>query len=254
MWRINPSPQDYNLAVLTNRVPGHRMISIIGHTTALTTTRTTVYPGGSMLNIDQSGLHASPSTVCIASESINDTAAGTGARSALLTGLDSAGKLQTETVSMNGQTETASVKTYSAVNGFSSGSWGSSTLNEGIMHIGNGPFTGGIPSVKYFSMDAETNKAHTAYFSVPSEKKLFIRQLILNVATTNKDVSFFVERSENGINWFTEFPLGMEPGEFQARIMDVRGFEESTHIRMEAKSSASGTDVTVAITGELMPT
>ena len=243
---------DYNLDVLRGLIAGHSMVLIEGHDEALTTTRTTVTPTATTTNIDQSGLDTTPATVDVASTSANDTSAGSGVRTVTLSGLDSSGVAQSEIITLNGQTEVTSANTYSAVLGLRSVTWGATTWNEGTLWAGNGTFTSGVPATKYFAMGIRQNKGLTAYYVVPAGKTLYVRDATLMISTTNKDVDFFLEQSSNGINWFTEIVFGVEPGDFQDEIRALPGIIAGQHIRIEAKSSASGTDATVILEGELV--
>lgn len=241
---------DYNLEVLKGNVPNSSMVFLNGHDQALTTTRTTVHPTGTTANIDQSGLASSAATVDVASTDANDDDGDSGLRTLLLQGLDSSGNAQSETITMNGQTEVTSANTYSAITGMIGTSWGASAYNEGTVWCGNGTFTGGVPATKYFSMDANGNKALTAYIVVPTSQTYYMRQITLAVATSNKDVDFYLETSSNGLNWITQAVFGMEPFTWQGNIIAVPGLVAGTHVRVEAQSSASGTDVTAIVAFE----
>ncbi len=244
--------KDYNLEVLRGNVAGHTMVAIEGHDEDLTTTHTTIHPSGTTLNIDQSGIDATPATVDVASTDADDTSAGAGVRTLTLSGLDSSGVAQSETITMNGQTEVTSSGTYSAVLGLRCLTWGASTFNEGTIWCGNGTFTAGVPGTKYFSMNPEFNNALTAYYVVPAGKTLYLREFTMTVATTNKDVEFFIDQSANGVNWFTEIVFGMEPGEFQDDLRAIPGIVAGQHVRVEGISSASGTDVSTVLSCELV--
>lgn len=250
---VTPLPgTDHSIEVRLGNVPGHTMVAIEGHDEDLTTTRTTVHPSGSTANIDQSGIDGTPATIDVASTDVDDTSAGAGVRTLTLIGLDSSGDAQSETITMDGQTEVTSSSTYSAIIGLRCLTWGASTNNEGTIWAGNGVFTAGVPATKYFSMNPQFNKALTAYYVVPAGKTLYLREFTMTVATTNKDVDFYVEQSSNGINWFTELVFGMEPGEFQDDIIAIDGIAAGQHVRVEAKSSAASTDVSTVLSCELV--
>ena len=245
--------RDYNLEVLRGNVPGHSMVNIEGHDESLTTTRTTIHPTATTANIDQSVIAATPAVVGVAStDNAADTAGGTGALTVRVFGLDSSGDAQTNDVTLNGTTAVNTGSTFSAVNGLRTLTTGSSNSNTGTIWVGTGSFTAGVPAVKMFSMQGGFNVGHTAYYVVPTGKTLYLRELTLTLATTNKDVDFYIEESTNGILWFTEDVFGLEPGDVQIQIIAVPGVPAGSHIRVEAKSSASGTDVTAILECELV--
>ena len=138
-------PTDYNMEVLKGNVPGSTMVSILGHDEALTTTRTTVHPTATTLNIEQSGIHATPALVKVASTSGNDISAGSGAITVLLIGLDASGNAQSETIALNGQAEVTSANTYCSISKLRVLTTGATNWNEGSLWVGTGTFTGGIP-------------------------------------------------------------------------------------------------------------
>ena len=244
--------RDYNLEVLLGNVPGHAMGSIRGHDSVLDTTRVTLAPTTTTVDINQSTIHATPATVDVASTSTNDDAGGSGLLTVLLIGLDSSGDAQTETITMDGTTAVTSSNTYSAINGLRSISWGATTWNEGDIWVGTGTFTAGVPAVHMFAMGIRQNVGLTAYYTVPNAKRLVIRQLLFAVGTTNKDVEFFIEQSANGTNWFTEIELPFEPGELTSDVIGIAALPAGQHIRLEAISSASGTQATGVLGFELV--
>ena len=99
----------YNLEVLRGNIPGHSMISMRGHDhTVPNGGPFGLSPqfGGSSHQFDQSALKTTPAAVAVAStDNTNDNAAGTGALTVRITGLDSNGDGQTANETMNGTTE-----------------------------------------------------------------------------------------------------------------------------------------------------
>lgn len=239
---------DYYTRVRQGAIAGHSMVMIIGHDDAVTTTKTTVSPTLTTLNIDQSDLDATPATVDIASSNVNDTSAGTGLQTCRLSGLSSAGVAQSETISMNGQTEVASSNTYSAVCGLRGLTWGSGTVNAGEIWAGNGIFTAGVPATKYFTIEAGLNKGTTAYYVVPAGHTLYAEKISLLLGSSGKDLKFFIESSDEGVNFVTEDPFEIESGSvFPGDVIALPGFVAGTHVRIEAISSVSSTSVTVTL-------
>lgn len=245
---------EYNLDVLRGKVPGHTMIAINGHDQALDNTRTTIAPSLTTSNIDQSAIFATPAVVGVAStDNTADAAAGTGALTVRVFGLDASGDAQTNDVTLTGQTAANTADTFSAINGFRVLTTGSSNSNTGTLWIGTGTFTAGVPAVKLFSMDPLSNKGLTAYYVVPNGKTLYLRQFIMTVATANKDVDFYIEQSSDGSFWYTEGVFGMESGEFTTNVITIPGLAAGTHVRIEAVSSSpGGVDVTSILGCELV--
>lgn len=245
---------DYNLEVLRGNVSGHAMVSITGHNDDSTTTRVVVAPTLTTADIDQSGIHASAATVDIASTDANDTSAGTGLRTLTIDGLDSSGNEQTETITLNGQTEVTSANTYTAINGFIGLTAGSGNTSAGDIWIGNGTFTAGVPDTKYFVGEKNHNHGLTAYRTVPTGKTLFVRQMTVTVVGSNKEIEITTETStDNGNLWIIEDELSGTSGmSFTFPIMSLHSIEAGNHIRVRAEAAGSGSELTVLLACELI--
>ncbi len=113
---------------------------------------------------------ASARILSFASSSTDDDVAGIGALTMLVTGLDSNFDVQSETITLTGQTEVDSVNSYKAVNQMIILSTGSATWNVGHIYCSDSTdtFTGGVPNTRnYFTMETEWNIAFTSIFTVP---------------------------------------------------------------------------------------
>ena len=244
---------DYNLEVLKGNVAGHAMVPILGHTETLTTTKITVASALTTTDIDQSGIHATPAKVKVASSSTDDDAGGTGLLTLLLIGLDADGVAQTETIVMDGQTEVESVKLYSAINGFRGLSAGGGGSNAGTIYVGVGTFTLGVPTTFYFTGEINTNKGTTAYYTVPAGKTLYTRTFVATMTSSNKEAEMHTEISTDGIFWVQETEFGIESGGFeQIIVFTAPGIVAGSHLKLTAKAVAMDTELTALIGAELV--
>lgn len=245
---------EHNLDVLMGIVDGHTMVSINGHDSSIGTTRVTVAPSLASGNIDQSSLATTAATVDVASTDANDTSAGTGLQTLLLEGLDADGVAASETITLSGQTEVTSSNTYSAVTGWRGLTAGSGAKNAGVIWVGAGTFTSGVPATKFFAGDAGFNKGLTAYYVVPTGKVLYLRSFAATIASSTKDVEFFIECSTDGVFWITEDAFGIESGAVfpSAPIRALPGLTAGMHVRVEAESSGASTIVSAILDCELV--
>lgn len=246
---------DYNIEVRLGNVAGRSMVDISGHNEDLGTTRTTVAPTLDTLDIDQSDLDTTPVTVDVAStENTQDVdTTGTGLRSLTLIGLDSAGDAQSETILMNGNTEVVSSNTYSAILGWEGLTWGATGYNEGVIWVGNGTFTAGVPATKYFSGDIRHNNGLSAYYVVPNAKTLYLQQIVVNATTAAAAVEVFVETGPDGAIWFTKDIFGFDAGGvITVPIIGMAGLVAGTHVRLQGVASAASTDTTAILSGMLV--
>jgi hypothetical protein len=249
------SQGDYNIDVGEGNVSGISFISIMGHDDALTTTRTTIHPTATTLNIDQSAISATPAVVEVASTSADDALSGpgTGAHSVRVIGLDASGDAQTEVVDLTGTTEAATLLTFSAVTGLRVTAVGSGKKNAGTIWCGTGTFTGGVPAVKLASMDIAYNKAMTGYYVVPTGKTLYIKAISITTQSSTKKVGdVFIEQSTDGLFWVTEAAFGFsDASDVQFDVFALPGLAAGTHIRIEAVSTGT-TEITAILGCELV--
>ena len=91
--------EPFELQVARGQIQGHSAFCQFGINGAVGQTLETVWVGGGTYSFPTSA-----TTTTISSSSADDTAAGTGARTVRVEGLDAAYALVSETASMNGQT------------------------------------------------------------------------------------------------------------------------------------------------------
>lgn len=248
--------RDYNIEVILGNVAGRARVSIRGHDE-------TVPNGGPFglspnfglggYQFDQSAIDATPAVVAVAStDNTNDKAAGTGALTVRIFGLDSSGNAQTEDVTMNGTTEATTSNTFSAVHRLEVLTTGSNNANTGTIHCGTGTFTAGVPAVRMLSMEVGHNISLSGYYVVPNAKTLVLRQFIATMSSSTKEVEVDIETSSDGAQWVTQEPFGLEAGDFTTNIISLPKLVAGTHIRLRARGAAASTVVTAILAGELI--
>ena len=108
-----------------------------------------------------------------------DTAAGTGARTVRIVGLDAAFNEITEVVTLNGMTSVSTVNAYFRINSFTVVTAGSGGRNAGIVYVGTGAVVLGKPASVLFSIDTGMNGGLQAMYTVPAGKVLSIAGFFL---------------------------------------------------------------------------
>lgn len=95
---------------------------------------------------------AAAATLGVASTSVNDTSAGTGARTVLIDGLDSNYDRMTEVITLNGQTKVTTTKSFLRINDATVLTVGSLGWNEGTIYFGDSTqtFTAGVPQTSCY--------------------------------------------------------------------------------------------------------
>lgn len=252
---------DFNLEVRKGNVFKHEIVNIIGHKYALGTAEVVVSEVDAGDDLNQSTIDATPATVKISSVDTGDTSGGAGLRTLTLSGLDSSGDAQSETITMNGTTEVVSANTYSAILGLRGLTWGATTWNEGIIYCGSGTVTAGKPAVLFFAMGFDAararggNKGLSAYYVVPNGKTFYGFWLTSTVGTSGKDVQVHIQVSSDGVNWVTEEVFEYESGSVISKPIHGLSMQAAgTHIRITAISSAASTNMAASLDGYLITT
>lgn len=174
--------------------PGVSVMHKFGYSEAINTTFSTVW--------EQGGLYqymATPSIVKISSTNANDAAAGTGARTIQIFGLDANGLEIDETITMNGQTAVNSVKTYSYVYRALVLTAGSGAVAAGIIRVGTGTVTAGVPAVVHAYLDGAENQTQQCAYKIPSNKTGHLRAVYASVGAAKEIEGVIVVRSPGGV-------------------------------------------------------
>ncbi len=112
----------------------------------------------------------------IASSNVNDTSAGTGARTIRIYGLDANYNYQTEDITLNGQTPVVSTKQFLRVWGAEVLTAGSGGVNAGNIHITDDAeaWTAGVPNTTLYwacMIPIGDNVSHSGFWTVPAGQR-----------------------------------------------------------------------------------
>lgn len=161
----------FGLQVSRGLVAGHSTVIVFGYNADLDTSEESVWPNGGTTPI-----LASAVTLSISSTSTSDTAAGTGARTVFIEGVNGNRAVVSETVTLNGQTAVNTTNQYLAVNRFTVLTVGSAGSNVGVINAGTGTVTAGTPAVLHDLIAATYNNRTTASYSVPAGHTGYMRR------------------------------------------------------------------------------
>lgn len=106
--------------------------------------------------------------ITVSSTSVLDTAAGTGARTLFISGLDASYNPISETVTLNGMTAVNTVNSYLRVNRSWVTTAGSGGANAGAIHVGYGTVTAGVPLNTLAHIAIGNNQASFSVYTVPA--------------------------------------------------------------------------------------
>lgn len=154
--------EPFELQVARGQITGHDVVHVFGHNPDIGTTEETIWPANGRV------VHpASPTIMKISSSSANDTAAGTGARTVYILGINGTGGYVEETVTLNGQTAVNTVNSYDAIQRMTVMSVGSGGVNAGTIYAGTGTVTSGVPAVPYSAIGVGDNLSLVGHWTCP---------------------------------------------------------------------------------------
>lgn len=169
---------DYRAGVMFGMIPTQSRVAAYGHTSSAAA-NTDVWEGTGLYPLQFSAV-----AMEILSSSANDTAAGTGARTMMLIGLDGNWNVQSETLTLNGVTPVATVKNYMRINNLNVISAGSGGVNAGdiTLRLAGAGVSQAVAKAGYAF-------AKQAIYTVPVGNTLLITDLLFGVGGTGNAVS-----------------------------------------------------------------
>jgi hypothetical protein len=154
--------EPFELQVARGQIQAHSVVTIAGYNSNVDTSWAMITPVGNL------SYPAAALQMTVSSADADDTSAGTGARTVLITGLDANYAVISETVTMNGQTAVTTTNSFLRINSMLVTTAGTSLANEGIIYIGSGVVTAGVPATIYNVIAVGFNNATSSQYTVPA--------------------------------------------------------------------------------------
>jgi hypothetical protein len=154
--------EPFELQVARGQVGGHSVVTVSGYNSDVDTAWEMITPIGDL------SFPAAALQMTVSSSSASDTAAGTGARTVLISGLDANYAVITETVTLNGQTAVTTTNSFLRINNMLVTTAGTGLANAGIIYIGSGAVTSGVPAVIYNVIAVGYNNATSSQYTIPA--------------------------------------------------------------------------------------
>lgn len=211
----------FELQVARGQIQGHRNVTVFGFNGDVDQTQVSVWPLPSLITFPAAALQ-----MTVSSTSANDTAAGTGARTVVVQGLDANYNEVTETVTMNGQTAVTMSASLLRVNYAYVATAGSGNSAAGDIYIGTGTVTAGVPATTYDIIKVDYNTTTTGSYTVPAGYTAYVSQglfstgqpsgttqvqgRLLTRGTNNIRMTAALTTLNNGVaNYVFEYPLAV---------------------------------------------
>jgi len=154
--------EPFELQVARGQIQAHSIVTIAGYNSDVDTAWEMITPVGNL------SYPAAALQMTVSSADADDTSAGTGARTVLITGLDANYAVISETVTMNGQTAVTTTNSFLRINAMLVTTAGTSLANEGVIYIGSGTVTSGVPATIYNVIAAGFNNSTSSQYTIPA--------------------------------------------------------------------------------------
>jgi hypothetical protein len=225
----------YGDAIAHGIIPDHVGINKFGANESVGTSEELIWPesnGRTYLT--------SAEQLQVSSTDADDTAAGTGARTVLLTGQTGAYVEITETVTLNGLTAVETVNSFYRIYRAKVVTAGSSGINEGTINIRDNADT----NLKAL-ISANRGQSELLFFTIPAGKKGFMPHIQAG-ESANKRVTIRCYARDNTVTdaaWQLKATLVVNNNESPKPLFIPLVFTEKTDIRFMAESALAGGDV-----------
>ena len=239
--------RDYYVEVARGNVTGDSIVHVTGLNEDIDTASgfETIWTGSSTYT-GQNPTGAE--LVEVFSGSGNDAAAGTGARTIRIEGLDANYEAQTEDITLNGATGVDSIGSYIRLTNLRVLTAGSTGSNEGVITARQKVTTANI----FFEVGIGNNASQTCTYTVPAGKNAWIIDWVggLSVKQTGLSVARLFSRPFGGVYELKSSVLLSSEGSsfFQRRFTGPKdGLAEKTDIKVMADSSVNNMGVWSAL-------
>src|SRR5210317_188020 len=178
----NVNSENFQLGVASGDLsPSYKQVYKFGQNAVVGNSVETIWQQGGLYSYPPSA-----TTMTVSSSDANDTSAGTGARTVQIAGLDGDYNEISETIILNGQTAVTTTNSFLRVNRAIVLTAGSNGVNAGIIYVGTGTVTAGVPVNKYTTINGDgTNQTLQAFWTVPAGYTAYIYQTNISTGTSS---------------------------------------------------------------------
>lgn len=234
--RILSLPQ---LAIASGQFGNFAGVNVYGYNGSIGTSEQTVWPHTGVYSFP-----ATTSTMTVSSDDANDAAAGTGARTVEIMGLDANHQVVFEAVTLNGLTEVTTTNAFLRIQSLEVIDAGSGGENAGIIYIGTGTVTSGVPANVFGLIEKTDNLSHHSFWTVPAGITAYIPNYLVTsygTAASVAEIRFRVRKNGFFFRTIHRFKVtrGSTPGMF---FVPLR-LEEKTDFQVLASADTGNIDV-----------
>ena len=232
--------EPFELQVARGQITMHSSIQKFGYSTVIDGTN---YP---IWNVAANRTYLTTASVMkVSSSSASDASAGTGARTVLVEGLDQNYNYISDTITLNGQTSVNTTNSYLRVQHITTLTAGSGGKNAGVIYVGTGTVTAGVPAVIHELVPIGYNTELSGVYTVPAGYTAYLYQGgMTSQSNGNNFLTATLTYSNQGSPWVTPavtvFTSDMVDYNFTYPLM----LPEKTDLEARASVSAGTSSVT----------
>ena len=230
-------------------LPYTNNLSLTGYIEDLTADWKVVSPNSGVAELPH-GMLQTADYVSVASTSANDTLLGTGARIVSVTGVDENYDAYQEIVLMDGQSEVQTVAKMIPFEililefGSNVDTGTGDSVSEGIVYVGTGTFTNGVPAVPLVAIEPSSldPNSRDALFVVPDGKIALLRSLFVTAdPSIVQNISVTVQIALRlfgfgGNQWFKTLPYYFDSSFIQV-LENLAPIPPRTQIQLRCKTT-----------------
>lgn len=234
------------IQIARGQLPGHRAVLRSG-------TNFDVDAVSGVVSIwDFGGLYVYPpaaTVMTVSSSNAADTAAGTGARTVLVTGLNAAYAEISEVITLNGTAGVNTANAFLRCHGLTVLSAGSAGEAAGNIYQGTGVITAGVPAVVYAHIRLGWGTSQMTPFTVPASKTAYLLDISASAiaSATNQNTMLSIRQRLFGGVFVRGGSLVISGGVTYLGAAVPRGFPERTDIDGVAQTTDSNVICTAAL-------
>jgi hypothetical protein len=238
--------EPFELQVAQGQISYHESIFKFGFNSDVDDSLETVWAQGGLYSY-----LSAASTLYISSSSTADDVAGTGARTATVSGLDANYDEVSVTVDLDGQNgvQLGDASNWIRVNRITVDTAGSGGQNAGVLYVGTEASpTVGVPTNKYATVAIGDNQTLMALWTVPRNFEAYLLQVDVTVATTQNNkycTSSLVARPYGGVFQVKDKFVKAESSHHQEYSIPLK-FDEKTDIEIRAIGDSAGADIAIS--------
>jgi len=237
--------EPFELQVAQGQIAYHKHVYKFGQNAVVGNSIETIWQQGGLYSYPPSA-----TTMTVSSSNANDTSAGTGARTVQIVGLDGDYNEISETIILNGQTAVTTTNSFLRVNRGIVLTAGSGGVNAGIIYVGTGTVTSGVPANIYTTINGDgTNQSLQSFWTVPANYNAYIYQTNISTGNTSNTPAvlktLLVARPYGGVFNTKEIIVLTDGNHLQNYSFPIT-LTEKTDIEFRAESSSGSVNFNVS--------